>query len=283
MQVTQVAFGDEAFPFKLQHDKFVNQGGPPHYHAETEIIIIHKGEGFCFINNCSYPLKKNTVFLIHPHEVHNLVLPDPETVEKTVLLFDLSIFPKAQFAEETSFFSGCSPKFKHQVCFEGNSAYGLQIIINGMVVEWEEKGPLWEDSVLLGLLQLAVVLVRASAGSKVPASESDACPLVINAIDYINKHFSEKLTLRCVAEAVSCSPYHLSHLIKKYTGITFKDYLTNYRISHARMMLENTDLKVTSIAGKTGFPNLQNFNRSFKLLTGITASTYRRACKRISG
>ncbi|MCD6408426.1 helix-turn-helix transcriptional regulator, partial [bacterium] len=58
-------------------------------------------------------------------------------------------------------------------------------------------------------------------------------------------------------------------------GMSFKKYLTVYRISMAKQFLEKTDLKVSAIAMKVGFSNFQSFNISFKKYTGLTPTTYR--------
>jgi len=66
-----------------------------------------------------------------------------------------------------------------------------------------------------------------------------------------------------------------SHFFKKRTNTSFKDYLTNVRISHACQLLTKTTHSVAEICFACGFNNLSNFMRIFKKKKGSTPSDYR--------
>ena len=48
------------------------------------------------------------------------------------------------------------------------------------------------------------------------------------------------------------------------------------RLNHAAMLLVTTDSPIIEIASKSGFNNLSNFNRAFKMYFGKTPSAYRK-------
>ena len=93
---------------------------------------------------------------------------------------------------------------------------------------------------------------------------------------YIDEHYSEGVSLEEVAEATGISRYYVSHLFKELMDNTFVGYVNELRLNHAAMLLVTTDLPIIEIASKSGFNNLSNFNRAFKMYFGKTPSSYRK-------
>lgn len=93
---------------------------------------------------------------------------------------------------------------------------------------------------------------------------------------YIDEHYSEGVSLEEVAEATGISRYYVSHLFKELMDSTFVGYVNELRLNHAAMLLATTDSPIIEIASKSGFNNLSNFNRAFKMYFGKTPSAYRK-------
>lgn len=98
---------------------------------------------------------------------------------------------------------------------------------------------------------------------------------VYAAREYIEEHYSEDLTLTGVAEQVGISPGYLSMMLSQTLGIGFVDYLTQVRIDHACMYLEQNSLKNYEIAYRVGFRDEKYFSRVFKKLKGQSPREYR--------
>jgi two-component system response regulator YesN len=96
-----------------------------------------------------------------------------------------------------------------------------------------------------------------------------------SAITYISQHFAEPISLQDVAERVYLSPSHFSRLFKAEMGVTFTEYLTQYRIQKSKILLRITSLPVEIIANNTGFSNSSYFSTTFKRLEGRTPTEYR--------
>ena len=69
---------------------------------------------------------------------------------------------------------------------------------------------------------------------------------------------------------------YLGQIFKKKYGVSFKDYLTDYRIKEAAKMLVNTDKKIISIAEDVGYKDSDYFVQKFIERMGCTPSKYRR-------
>jgi len=99
--------------------------------------------------------------------------------------------------------------------------------------------------------------------------------LVDQVSEYIDKHYMEDTSLEQCAEMVDTNPYLLSKAFKKVLNLNYIDYLTNVRITKAKELLRNTDLKISEISEMVGY-RFSYFNRIFKKHVGITASEYRK-------
>jgi two-component system response regulator YesN len=59
-------------------------------------------------------------------------------------------------------------------------------------------------------------------------------------------------------------------------GINFSQYIKNLKISRAKQLLSDTDIKINLIAHKLGFSSARYFGNLFKQETGISPSEWRR-------
>lgn len=94
--------------------------------------------------------------------------------------------------------------------------------------------------------------------------------------EFVNENFCEPITLDLIAGETGLSRYYVSHLFKELMNTTFIGYLNELRLSRAAMLLTTTDIPVIEIAGMSGFNNISNFNRAFKMYYDTTPSKYRR-------
>lgn len=62
---------------------------------------------------------------------------------------------------------------------------------------------------------------------------------------------------------------------KQAMGVSFIEYLNDYRLTMAARLLLASDSSILSISQEVGFENLSHFNRSFKKKYNMTPSAYR--------
>ena len=91
---------------------------------------------------------------------------------------------------------------------------------------------------------------------------------MIQAVDYIEKHFDEKITLQGVADYVHISKNYLSVIFKTECGMSFQDYLIKFRMEKAAQLLLSSSLRVSEICEKVGYGDIFYFDRSFKRYFG---------------
>ena len=91
---------------------------------------------------------------------------------------------------------------------------------------------------------------------------------------YINRHYSEKLTLEMLAAKYSFSPIYLGRLFRQTTGFSFNDYIRKVRISAACQQLKEGKYSINEICERVGFSDLSYFYKVFKQETGETPGQY---------
>lgn len=88
-------------------------------------------------------------------------------------------------------------------------------------------------------------------------------PVINEAMDYIQGHFTENITLKDVSAAVHMNADYLGKLFKKETGNSFNAYLTTLRMDYADYLIRNTSLKKYEISEKLGYTNFSYFSRIY--------------------
>ncbi|MCM8711522.1 helix-turn-helix domain-containing protein [Clostridium sp. SYSU_GA19001] len=92
---------------------------------------------------------------------------------------------------------------------------------------------------------------------------------------YIEENLDKDVSLVALAEVVYLNPAYLSRVYKQVTGVNLSDYIYNIRLSKAKKMLKDSNLKVHDIARAVGFESVAYFIRAFKKGTGMTPQEYR--------
>lgn len=81
------------------------------------------------------------------------------------------------------------------------------------------------------------------------------------------------------AEQANLSPGYFGELVKRETGLTAKDIITNHLVLIAKHRLASTTANVAEIAYSLGFEYPAHFTRLFKRVTGISPSQFRKGCE----
>ena len=98
---------------------------------------------------------------------------------------------------------------------------------------------------------------------------------IVDALLYIDAHFSEPLVLDDIAERAGYSVPQFSRLFSELCGITPMRYVTIVRVQHAAQMLLSAAVSVTDAAFACGFESLEVFERQFKRYYSVSPSAYR--------
>lgn len=102
---------------------------------------------------------------------------------------------------------------------------------------------------------------------------------VREALQFVDSHLGEAITMREVAEHIHTNASYFSVLFKEQTGLTFSDYLTRRRIQRAKELLTNTQLSIADIAEQVGYQTAKYFVKVFRSHENLSPSQYRQSNK----
>lgn len=94
--------------------------------------------------------------------------------------------------------------------------------------------------------------------------------------EFLRENFSEPPGLDELAGAVGVHPTHLARVFRQFERCTVGDYVREARINYARQRMVGSNEPLVEIALAAGFADQTHFTRSFKRVTGMTPSEFRR-------
>lgn len=95
-------------------------------------------------------------------------------------------------------------------------------------------------------------------------------------MQFIHENYRKNLSLDEIAAQSMISKSSALNLFRRYLHITPVNYLINYRLKQAALLLSHTEKKVSTISAETGFHNVDYFCRTFKKHYQVTPGEYRK-------
>lgn len=223
---------------------------PLHFHRAYELIFVKSGRLEVTVNQTSYQLKKNQLIFIFSHHTHAFKTIDDSEI--MIILFSPELI--GDFFTE---YKGLSPD---NPIIELDQLPDLEKLDS----PFKQKGFIY---------QLCGELVDQSGFQKVESSTKTK--LLHRMLLFVDENFQNDCTLKHVAKHLRYDYPYLSKLFVQMTGMTFTEYLNNYRIYQACYLLKNGSLSIAEIANLCGYNQLRTFHRNFKEIIGKSPREYR--------
>ena len=248
-------------------------GQETHTHKAHEVIYVQEGSVLVTVENRRYTVYGGTLVFISHLENHLL---EPQA-GRYVRYF--AILPPEMVRQITAddrlaaLFTGRPEGFVH--CLD-MSGYRRELDDIFARLHGEAAGELpYAHRRVCALLEELLITVYRARPEVFPAPVGRAENTVLQVKAYIEEHYAEDITIATLAAAFYISPCHLSHVFKRSTGYTIKQYLLLNRLAEARALLYGTNLTVGELSARAGFADVNNFIRYFKQQMGMTPKQYR--------
>lgn len=134
----------------------------------------------------------------------------------------------------------------------------------------------YPEAVLAHLTLLLVDLSRLSAdlGGDLRAVDE---PLLAAVFDVIEARYHLAVSLSDVAAELGLSAGHLTTVVRRRTGRTVQQWITERRMQEARRLLADTDLTMAAVAARVGYRDVSYFIKRFRHDHGLAPLQWRRA------
>ena len=88
---------------------------------------------------------------------------------------------------------------------------------------------------------------------------------LFEAVKYINENCKQDIDIRALAEKFGYTENYFSAILKRFVGMSFRDYLNRCRIlEYMRLRKEKTDMSTATAAEASGFGSVKSFYRAKK-------------------
>lgn len=260
------------FPIAIYRQQ-LQRGGGTHWHEFFELGFVSRGEGTHVLNGGLAPLRRGSMFLLTPGDVHDVLPASGGTLD----LFDV-VFLSEALAPELAQGLFAEPR-PHSADVEGPAADRIDDELHRMWTESSERLH-GHQLVIRGVLErvlvdLARLLRKADPGAP-PRREGERGDVERRALAYVHTHFRGPISLHDVARHVSLSPSYFSERFSASVGQPFRSYLQKLRLRFAISLLRASDLPVTEVCHAAGFSTLGHFERVFKQHVGIAPQSFRK-------
>lgn len=253
-----------------------------HCHVHYEIYVQMSGRRCYFLKNSVYEIETGDVVFIAPGLVHKTSNIDKNPHSRLLIEFDERYLEHlSAFVGDADFHQKLSRILTDGYYIYRNETYKENILKRcRLLVENDSSGDMFEKMkcrLSVGSLLLDIMGETFDSGN---ASEISSRYKISEILDYINKHYSQNISLKETSEKFYLSYYYLSRLFKEVTGFTFVAYVNIIRVNKAKTLIDDTNERLDTISETVGFGSQKQFVRVFKSLYGISPSKYRSLVKR---
>lgn len=263
---------------------------PWHYHPEIEIMYILEGTGTRFVGDHVEKYEEGDLCIVGgnlPHEWRNdEIFFKKESNLKAAcycLFFLPELFGRNLMAiEEMNHIKELLERCNQGVKFVGKSREDIGQLIQEYV---KETGAARIAKLILLLEYMAKTEeyeVLASVGYTRNSVNSDDFERFNKVYQYIIRNFSRPIRLEDVSSLIGLTPNAFCRYFKERTKKTFVQYLNDVRIGHAKKLLIEGKMTISSLSVDSGFNNLSNFIEQFKRSTNMSPSEYQRRYRRMN-
>ena len=254
-----------ALPF-IFHTDFVSKSssGYANWHDNTEFLHCIEGSGCVHCDNKEIPFTEGDTIIINARCLHKFDSPDNVTFH--CLIIDNSFFKDNGIVIDNLI-------FKDRFYDKTVSDY----IQNIALCFTQQSGEFSIAKKRLSVLNF-VCYICDNYAEKKPHNNTKftkSYAAVIDAIEFINENFRQKLTIDNIASNSGFSRYHFSRIFKENTGLTIIEYINTKRCEYAGILLRDTSLEISHISFACGFESPSYFAKTFKSFYGILPSEYR--------
>lgn len=235
----------------------------PHWHEHIELIYVLEGGCDFICGGNTYTATKDDLLIANSAQVHSFEAKGGMT------FFSILLYP-AFFAD---------------VDYKG---VALENIISGdplirsclteMCDEYksgEEMSDMMMKSHAYRLMAYLGRRYRLSDGSA--ASQQVNTSRLNRVLEYISKHYRDKITTSTLSSMCFLSESHFCRFFKNAVGRSCIEYINQYRIEKAAVLLANTNDTISDIAEGVGFDDINYFSRTFKRIKGKAPGAYRKS------
>ena len=220
-----------------------------HLHRNFELLYVYQGEIDAEVDDTRYTLEAGDCLLVFPHQIHSYF--SEVECRTTVIVFSEDL--ASAFAAHTESLLPVGNRVALPPAYFGHLEFQNIFAVKALLYK------------ICGRMYAQTRFVRK--GSK------DG--LIDRILRFVDENYQRDCSLQELSAQLSYDYYYLSKFFIRNTGISYHDFVNEYRVSSACNLLVDAERPIKDIARQCGFDSLRSFNRVFRQRRRITPSQYR--------
>lgn len=271
----EVVWYEKAIPFVIWHQtKESSRSYPSHWHLDLEIDMVFDGELETLVNGKCIKIREGDVHVFNSREIHSMIphIGDCKKKYHGLTLLIRYDFLNHMIKDYDNIY------FRLDGIRERQEIAALLYQIPDLYLAQKNTGT---DLRVLSLVCEILNLLCEKCMyhlTDIDMNRRKDWEQIRRIIEYIHEHYHQSLQQQELAQKFYFSRGYFASLFKKYTGKTFKEYLTEVRMNESERMLMDTDKSILQIAQETGFHDERRFIETFKRYHDMTPGNYRKKC-----
>ena len=279
-----IKHGDFILPFSLYKGKIDESFPyvPIHWHEEVEIIFISSGTCNYKLDLSTFIVNEGDILIIGSQKLHSLSRISEKNLKWVSFVFNMDMIKSLN--SDGALLKYISPilnenhKLPIKISKNDIGYNCLLDTIQNIIKSYSEKDIAYELELKSLLFKFFSLLYRYNFITTnenkniLTVKTIDKIKLVLN---YIHTHYFEDISINKLANICDYSEYHFMRFFKKHMGLTCIQYINNYRLEKAALLLTSTNNSIMDISLETGFDSLSYFNKLFKKKYNITPKEFR--------
>ena len=251
-----------------------------HYHPELELVVVLKSSGTCFVGDGIEKFEAGDVMLLGKDLPH-MWLNEEDFFQHNSKLHAkaIAIHFKQDYLGATFFEA---PEMRHILDLFERARFGLKFlqVDKKLLTKIKSMINLKGFDKTMCFLKILNLLAKHKNVKKITSegflnsyiATRNTTQDIVQA--YIFKNFKKVITLDEVAHVAHMNATAFSRFFKRVNRKTFSRYLAEIRIGYACRLLLEKKHNISSICYESGFNNISNFNRQFKLIMNCSPTEY---------
>ncbi|WP_322047245.1 helix-turn-helix domain-containing protein [Paraburkholderia sp. J67] len=253
-----------------------------HHHPEYELTLTMNSQGKRYIGDSVTVYSANDLVLVPPNLPHTWASNrsiDEQTPEVAIVIWFDGTWVR-RLADLCPEYAGLCDLIRRAACglaFDEAAGLHMRDRLDRLLCEKPRERLQAVLDILSFLAELpATPLASPSAFDTQTGAATGHEPEQINRVlALIETRFAQPLRLCALAKAAGMSERSLTRHFTQHLGESVGRYITRVRIGHACRMLTDTSVPVSIVAARSGFSNVANFNRQFKIAKAMTPAGFR--------
>ncbi len=232
-----------------------------HTHDICEFIFLKNGDTSAIIGDKTYKLQKDSLVIFRSNIPHRIKIDSSEVYERHNILFN-----------ENELANGIFHKLPKEIDLINCSGNERMIKLFDKIDYYYSKFSGENLKILVkNTIEEILFNLYVEPFEEFNTNQISVHPIISKAVEYINRHYTEPITIDDIAMEVCVTKSHMHHLFMENMKISPKKYINMKRLSKAQKLI-STGEKPTSVYMKCGFLDYGTFFRNYTNYFGFLPS-----------